>query len=62
MNNFKHTILLLLQCNVVKIVLFIFIYRDVFKAVDVFRALYFTASGASPAAKLTQILPVTQHA
>jgi hypothetical protein len=38
------------------------IYRDIFKAIDEFTALRFTVTGASPAAKRTQILPITQHA
>jgi hypothetical protein len=37
-------------------------YMEVFKAVDVFTALRFTASGASPAAKRSRILSMTQHA
>jgi hypothetical protein len=37
-------------------------YRDIFKAIDEFTALHFTVTGASPAAKCTRILPVTQYA
>jgi hypothetical protein len=38
------------------------IYRDIFKAIDEFTALRFIATGASPAAKRTRILSMTQHA
>jgi hypothetical protein len=37
-------------------------YRNIFKALDEFTGLRFTATGASPAAKRTRILPMTQHA
>jgi hypothetical protein len=37
-------------------------YRDIFIAIDEFTALRFTVTDASPAAKGTQILPMTQHA
>jgi hypothetical protein len=37
-------------------------YRDIFKAIDEFTALRFTAIGASPAAKRKRILHMTQHA
>jgi hypothetical protein len=37
------------------------LYREVFKAIDVFMALRFTASMALLAAKRMQILSMTQH-
>jgi hypothetical protein len=37
-------------------------YGEVFKAIDVFKALHFTATEASPAAKRTRILSMNQHA
>jgi hypothetical protein len=37
-------------------------YRDIFKSIDEFKALGFTAPGAPPAAKHMLILPMTQHA
>jgi hypothetical protein len=37
-------------------------YRGIFKAIDEFTSLHFTATGASLAVKLTRILPMTQHA
>jgi hypothetical protein len=40
----------------------IVLYRDIFKAIDEFTTLRFTATGASPAAKRTRILPMAQHA
>jgi hypothetical protein len=35
------------------------LYREIFKATDVFMARHFTATEASPAAKRTQILSMT---
>jgi hypothetical protein len=47
-----------LQAQTVK-----FTVRDVFfNKLDAFMALRFTATGASPAAERTRILPMTQHA
>jgi hypothetical protein len=40
----------------------VYVYKEVFKAVDVFTAPHFTATEASPAAKRTRILSMTQHA
>jgi hypothetical protein len=37
-------------------------YREYFNELDAFTALCFVATGASPAAKRTQILSMTQHA
>jgi hypothetical protein len=36
--------------------------RDIFKVTDEFTALCFTEASALPAAKCTEILPMTQHA
>jgi hypothetical protein len=38
------------------------LHRDIFKATDEFTALCFTVTGALPAVKGMQILPMTQHA
>jgi hypothetical protein len=58
-NKFKHLITNELQNS---FIIYTYIYRDIFKATDVFTALHFTVTGASLATKCTRILLMTQHA